>query len=99
MFSFSRIARELARESVEKDERKRLWLMIARNAASNEHGKNKDVVAKVVSVIKDCGSDVLSIEDVLPFLYVSGDEKNQILLSIILYSVLLLTMTHQTGLC
>lgn len=62
------LARELARESIEKDERKRLWLMIARNAASDEHGKNKDVVAKVVSVIKDCGSDVLSIEDVLPFL-------------------------------
>ena len=58
----------MARESVEKDERKRLWLMIARNAASNEHGKNTDVVAKVVSVIKDCGPDVLSIEDVLPFL-------------------------------
>ena len=62
------LARELARESVEKEERKRLWLMIARNAASDEHGKNKDVVAKVVSVIKDCGSDILSIEDVLPFL-------------------------------
>lgn len=63
------LARELARESVGKDERKRLWLMIARNAAA-EHlqGTGKNQVAKVVSVLKDCGPDVLSIEDVLPFL-------------------------------
>jgi hypothetical protein len=66
------LARELARESVGKDERKRLWLMIARNAAAeHEHGGEKDsstAVEKVVSVLKDCGPDVLSIEDVLPFL-------------------------------
>jgi len=74
------LARELARESVEEEERKRLWLMIARSAAaddstsegevhnSNKNKRGRDVVAKVVSVIKDCGSDVLSIEDVLPFL-------------------------------
>ena len=64
------LARELARDSIGKDERKRLWLMIARNAAAeHEHGTGgKDVVEKVVSVLKDCGPDVLSIEDVLPFL-------------------------------
>lgn len=65
------LARELARESVGKDERKRLWLMIARNAAAeHEHGSEGkgNVVEKVVSVLKDCGPDVLSIEDVLPFL-------------------------------
>eukprot|EP00546_Thalassionema_frauenfeldii_P020940 CAMPEP_0178903432 /NCGR_PEP_ID=MMETSP0786-20121207/5151_1 /TAXON_ID=186022 /ORGANISM="Thalassionema frauenfeldii, Strain CCMP 1798" /LENGTH=1234 /DNA_ID=CAMNT_0020574797 /DNA_START=203 /DNA_END=3907 /DNA_ORIENTATION=- len=66
------LARELAQgEEVSKDERKRLWLMIARNAALDRGGRNrpqKDVVAKVVSVLKDCGPDVLSIEDVLPFL-------------------------------
>lgn len=63
------LARELAQESVELEERKRLWLMIAKNAASE--GVNRadaDVVSKVVSVLKDCGPDVLSIEDVLPFL-------------------------------
>ena len=70
------LAREIARESVNKDEKKRLWLMIARDAAlvsnQQEHAHiasgGKDVVAKVVSVLKDCGQDILSIEDVLPFL-------------------------------
>ncbi len=63
------LARELARQSEDKDERKRLWLMIARSAAANGTlGDGKDVVARVVSVLKDCGPDVLSIEDVLPFL-------------------------------
>ncbi|KAL3923949.1 MAG: hypothetical protein SGILL_001345 [Bacillariaceae sp.] len=62
------LARELAQDSVEPDERKRLWLMIAKNAASGVHGGDVDVVSKVVSVLKDCGPDVLSIEDVLPFL-------------------------------
>lgn len=63
------LARELARDSVGADERKRLWLMIARSAASEGDTRGgRDVVAKVVSVLKDCGPDVLSIEDVLPFL-------------------------------
>jgi hypothetical protein len=61
------LARELAHEATVDDERKRLWLMIARNAAG-DRGGGKDVVANVVSVLKDCGPDVLSIEDVLPFL-------------------------------
>ncbi|KAK1748383.1 vacuolar protein sorting-associated protein 18 [Skeletonema marinoi] len=30
--------------------------------------RRKDIVARVVAVLKDCGPDVLSIEDVLPFL-------------------------------
>jgi hypothetical protein len=63
------LARELAQESVELEERKRLWLMIAKNAASEGVSRaDADVVSKVVSVLKDCGPDVLSIEDVLPFL-------------------------------
>eukprot|EP00751_Fragilariopsis_kerguelensis_P001799 CAMPEP_0170818612 /NCGR_PEP_ID=MMETSP0733-20121128/40866_1 /TAXON_ID=186038 /ORGANISM="Fragilariopsis kerguelensis, Strain L26-C5" /LENGTH=1240 /DNA_ID=CAMNT_0011178811 /DNA_START=8 /DNA_END=3730 /DNA_ORIENTATION=+ len=63
------LARELAQDSVELEERRRLWLMIAKNAASEGvNGGDVDVVSKVVSVLKDCGSDVLSIEDVLPFL-------------------------------
>jgi len=63
------LARELAQESVELEERKRLWLMIAKNAASDSTSRGgKDVVSRVVSVLKDCGPDVLSIEDVLPFL-------------------------------
>jgi len=63
------LARELAQDSVELEERRRLWLMIAKNAASEGFsGGDVDVVSKVVSVLKDCGSDVLSIEDVLPFL-------------------------------
>ncbi|KAL7566560.1 hypothetical protein ACA910_000630 [Epithemia clementina (nom. ined.)] len=63
------LARELAQESVELEERKRLWLMIAKNAASDSASRGgKDVVSRVVSVLKDCGPDVLSIEDVLPFL-------------------------------
>lgn len=61
------LARELAHEATDHDEKKRLWLMIARNAAG-DRGGGRDLVAKVVSVLKDCGSDVLSIEDVLPFL-------------------------------
>lgn len=46
------------------------WLLIARNAAANSSSSKdgKDVVARVVMVLKDCGPDVLSIEDVLPFL-------------------------------
>ena len=63
------LARELAQDSVELEERKRLWLMIAKNAASDSSIRGgKDVVSRVVSVLKDCGPDVLSIEDVLPFL-------------------------------
>jgi len=65
------LARELARQSDDKDETKRLWLMIARNAAANAGSTSrdgKDVVARVVMVLKDCGPDILSIEDVLPFL-------------------------------
>lgn len=43
--------------------------MIAKSAASEGvSGGDVDVVSKVVSVLKDCGPDVLSIEDVLPFL-------------------------------
>ena len=63
------LARELARKSDDKDEKKRLWLMIARNAAAHGASRDgKDIVARVVAVLKDCGPDVLSIEDVLPFL-------------------------------
>jgi hypothetical protein len=63
------LARDLAQESVELEERRRLWLMIAKNAASEGVSRaDADVVSKVVSVLKDCGPDVLSIEDVLPFL-------------------------------
>ena len=63
------LARDLARESIDSDEQKRLWLMIARNAAAGVDNRGgRDVVTKVVSVLKDCGPDVLSIEDVLPFL-------------------------------
>ena len=52
------LARELARQSDDKDETKRLWLMIARNAAANSGSTSrdgKDVVARVVMVLKDCG--------------------------------------------
>jgi hypothetical protein len=62
------LARELAQDSTELEERKRLWLMIARHAASSGSRGGKDVVSKVVSVLRDCGPEVLSIEDVLPFL-------------------------------
>eukprot|EP00536_Pseudo-nitzschia_multiseries_P009218 jgi/Psemu1/257953/estExt_Genewise1Plus.C_2520067 len=63
------LARELAQDSVELEERRWLWLMIAKSAASEGvSGGDVDVVSKVVSVLKDCGPDVLSIEDVLPFL-------------------------------
>eukprot|EP00956_Cyclotella_meneghiniana_P021818 scaffold40285_cov72-Cyclotella_meneghiniana.AAC.1 len=63
------LARELAANCSDKDEKKRLWLMIAYDAAdSNSLRSGKDVVARVVNVLKDCGRDVLSIEDVLPFL-------------------------------
>ena len=62
------LARELAQDSVELEERKRLWLMIAKKAASNGSIGGRDVVSRVVAVLRDCGPDVLSIEDVLPFL-------------------------------
>jgi len=61
------LARDMAREATDDQERKRLWLMIAQNAVGDNRG-SKDIVAKVVAVLKDCGPDVLSIEDVLPFL-------------------------------
>jgi hypothetical protein len=51
------LVRELARESVGNDERKRPWLMIARNAAAeHEHREERDIatgVEKVVSILKD----------------------------------------------
>jgi vacuolar protein sorting-associated protein 18 len=63
------LARKIAQDSVELDERKRLWLMIAKTAAtSSSDGEGKDVVSRVVSVLRDCGPEVLSIEDVLVFL-------------------------------
>ena len=62
------LARQLAQGSIELEERKRLWLMIAKAAATDCTNSGKDVVSRVVSVLKDCGPDVLSIEDVLPFL-------------------------------
>lgn len=63
------LAKELASESVEIDEKKRLWTMIARNAAiEGESSGGKEVVSKVLSVLNECGPGVLSIEDVLPFL-------------------------------
>jgi hypothetical protein len=63
------LARELAKECVGAEERKRIWLMIARQAAENVGNQGgKEVVAKVLSVIRECGPEVLSIEDVLPFL-------------------------------
>jgi vacuolar protein sorting-associated protein 18 len=62
------LARQLAQGSVELEERKRLWLMIAKSAASDGTQSGRDVVSRVVSVLKDCGPEVLSIEDVLPFL-------------------------------
>ena len=63
------LAREMARGSVDLAERKRLWLMIARNAASEASiGNGKEIVSKVVSVLRESGPDVLSVEDVLPFL-------------------------------
>lgn len=62
------LARELAKECVGAEERKRIWLMIARQAAENVGNQSgKDIVTKVLSVIRECGQ-VLSIEDVLPFL-------------------------------
>jgi len=43
--------------------------MIAKNAATDGSSRGgKDVVSRVVSVLRDCGPDVISIEDVLPFL-------------------------------
>lgn len=63
------IAKQLAAECVERDEKKRLWSMIARNAAiEGESSGGKEVVSKVLSVLNECGPGVLSIEDVLPFL-------------------------------
>lgn len=63
------MAKELATESVEREEKKRLWLMIARNAAmEGESLGGKEVVSKVLSVLNECGPGILSIEDVLPFL-------------------------------
>jgi hypothetical protein len=60
------LARELARQCDDKDETKRLWLMIARNAAGNGATSHdgKDVVSRVVMVLKECGPEILSIEDV-----------------------------------
>jgi hypothetical protein len=67
-----RTAKELTKDSIDQDEKKRLWLMIARNAAEDESGDNstspQSVVSKVLNVLKECGPDVLSIEDVLSFL-------------------------------
>jgi len=63
------LAKELACESVDPEEKKRLWLMIARDAAADEDNTDgKDVVSKVLSILGECGPGVLSIEDVLPFL-------------------------------
>lgn len=61
------VAREIARQSNDPEEQKRLWLIIARSAAAGG-SDGKDVVASVASVLNECGPDVLSIENVLPFL-------------------------------
>lgn len=61
------VAREITKQSSDPEEQKHLWLMIARNAAAGG-SDGKDVVASVASVLNECGPDVLSIENVLPFL-------------------------------
>jgi len=61
------VAREITRQSSDPEEQKHLWLLIARSAAAGG-SDGKDVVASVASVLNECGPDVLSIENVLPFL-------------------------------
>ena len=62
------LAKELTKDSIEREEKKRLWLMIAKNAAEEDNADGENVVSEVLSVLNECGPDVLSIEDVLPFL-------------------------------
>jgi len=62
------LARELAHGGkIDIDERKRLWLMIARHVASMAEDE-RYVVDEILTVLHDCGPEVLSIEDVLPLL-------------------------------
>jgi|AntRauTorckE5430_2_1112549.scaffolds.fasta_scaffold03738_2 hypothetical protein len=42
--------------------------MIAKNAVEEGLGDDENVASKVLSVLNEYGSDLLSIEDVLPFL-------------------------------
>ncbi|GMH67706.1 hypothetical protein TrST_g4982 [Triparma strigata] len=82
------LARELAENSI-GPEQKKLWLMIAKDAAKGggEDGVGKDAVAKVIGVLKESG--VLSIEDVLPFLpdFVQIDTfKEEIVAALSVYS-------------
>ena len=68
-------------------EKKALWLLIAQNAAAAEEGG--DSVAKVISVLRESGEGVLSIEDVLPFLpdFSTIDTfKNEIVAALTVYS-------------
>ncbi|GMH87964.1 hypothetical protein TL16_g11020 [Triparma laevis f. inornata] len=93
------LARELAENSI-GPEQKKLWLMIAKDAAkehtsnhtqtsnnTNTNAVSKDAVAKVIAVLKESG--VLSIEDVLPFLpdFVQIDTfKEEIVAALSVYS-------------
>lgn len=83
------LAKELTRDSVEREEKKRLWLMIAKNAAEEDSGSDENIVSRVLNVLDECGPDILSIEDVLPFLpdVAQIDEfKDEICLALTSYS-------------
>ncbi|GMI44249.1 hypothetical protein TrCOL_g1423 [Triparma columacea] len=60
------LARSLAKNTAGPSQ-KDLWLLIASHAAS-DNGDGGDPVDRVISVLRESGSGVLSIEDVLPFL-------------------------------
>ncbi|GMI34293.1 hypothetical protein TeGR_g7486, partial [Tetraparma gracilis] len=60
------LARELAKGAVGATEKKRLWLMIAKSAATTPNGTSSAVSAVIAELRASGGS--LSIEDVLPFL-------------------------------
>mmetsp|Transcript_819 Transcript_819/g.1166 ORF Transcript_819/g.1166 Transcript_819/m.1166 type:complete len:266 (+) Transcript_819:1-798(+) len=96
------LARELARNSMKLDEQKRLWLMIAKNAASEGEKIGKDVVARVVAVLRDCGPEILSIEDVLPFLpdFAQIDEiKEEITSALTAYSTKIEALSKEMQEC
>ncbi|CAN0058467.1 unnamed protein product, partial [Phaeothamnion confervicola] len=57
------LAKANADRPADPELRRRLWLMVARHTVEQRGGDVKDALA----VLQECGSDLLRIEDVLPF--------------------------------
>lgn len=74
------VGSDLGADGIDEEERKKLWLMIAKHVIVTENGKD---ISKAMSILKEC--DLLRLEDILPYFpdFVKiGDFKDEIIKSL-----------------